>query len=194
MPKPLTLMVASTVYNFEDQIRQICAVLNGYGYEVWNSHLGTIPVHPRYSNQKNCVAAAGDCDAFLGIIRPVYGSSKVGKMSITHEEIREAVKCKKPRWFLVHHDVAIARQLLKPYFYKNNGRRTKLKFKQTAVLDDLRVIDIYNDAIQIAAPYGQREGNWAQEFFRLEEALLHIDAQFRNEKRVRRICKDMQKP
>ncbi len=40
----LKLMVASTVYHFEDQLRQICTVLNGFGHEVWNSHAGAISV------------------------------------------------------------------------------------------------------------------------------------------------------
>ncbi len=87
----LKVMVASTVYHFEDQLNQICAVLNGFGYEVWNSHIGTIPVHPGSSNLENCVAAARDCDIFLGIIRPFYGSGRIGARSITHEEFREAI-------------------------------------------------------------------------------------------------------
>ena len=33
----LRIMVASTVYGFQDQIEQICSVLQVYGYEVWNS-------------------------------------------------------------------------------------------------------------------------------------------------------------
>jgi hypothetical protein len=88
MPKApkLNLMVASTVYHFGDQLRQICAVLSGFGYNVWNSFIGTIPVHPGQSNLQNCVSAALQCDAFLGIIRPFYGSGVVGARSITHEE------------------------------------------------------------------------------------------------------------
>src|SRR5271165_3387973 len=125
MPKArkLNLMVASTVYNFEDQLRQVCATLQGYGYQVWNSHLGTIPLDPDVSNLENCVAAASQCDVFLGIVRPSYGSGIVGKRSITHEECRTALKLKKPRWFLVHRDVVIARQLLKSHLYAKNGKR-----------------------------------------------------------------------
>ena len=43
----LKIMVASTVYNFEDHLNQICAILIGFGYEVWNSHIGTIPTGKR---------------------------------------------------------------------------------------------------------------------------------------------------
>ncbi len=41
-----TLMVASSVHNFENELVRICGILRGFGYEVRNSHLGTIPVHP----------------------------------------------------------------------------------------------------------------------------------------------------
>jgi hypothetical protein len=192
-PKPkLKLMVASTVYHFEDQLRQICAVLNGFGYEVWNSHIGTIPVNPGWSNIDNCVAAARDCDVFLGIIRPFYGSGVIGDRSITHEEFREAVSLEKPRWFLVHRDVVFARQLLKPYIFKRKGGHFKFKLKKNPVLDDLRVIDLYHDAIQNEVAPENRKGHWAQEFYRIEEALTYLDSQFKNAVRIRKICKEMQ--
>lgn len=186
--KKLNLMVASTVYNFQDQVGQICAVLGGYGYQVWNSHLGTIPLNPKLSNLENCVAGVRDCDLFLGIIRPSYGSG------ITHEEVREAVKLKKPRWFLVHRDVVIARQLLTPYLYAEDGKPTGFALKKNPILDDLRSIELYNDAIQHGTPLADRKGHWAQEFYRMDEALSHIDAQFRDEPRVRLICEEMPKP
>jgi hypothetical protein len=89
-------MVASTVYYFQDQLKQICGVLSGFDYEVWNSHIGTIPVDPGLSNLENCVIAARNCDVFLGIVRPFYGSGVVGDRSIMHEECLEAVRLKKP--------------------------------------------------------------------------------------------------
>ena len=104
MPDKLKLMVASTVYQFEDSLEQICAVLNGFGYEVWNSHIGTIPVDPTLSNLENCVSAVKNCDLFLGIVRSQYGSGVVGDISITHAECREAVRLRIPRWFLAHRD------------------------------------------------------------------------------------------
>ena len=68
--KKLKIMVASSIYGFEDQIEQICAILTGYGYEVLNSHLKTIPVNPNKSNVENCLIAAQTCDIFYGILRP----------------------------------------------------------------------------------------------------------------------------
>lgn len=193
--KRLTLMVASTVHHFEDNLQQICAVLSGFGYDVWNSHLGTIPgIDPKLSNLQNCVAAAGRCDAFLGIVRAHYGSGKVGTRSITHEEFREAMRLAKPRWFLVAKEVTFARQLLRPYMYDEKGVRTAFELRKNPVIDDLRVIDLYNDAIQNDLPIEDRRGHWVQEYYRLPEALTYIDSQFRDPEVVRAFCEEMKKP
>lgn len=185
---PVRIMVASTVYHFEEPLTQVCAVLSGFGYEVWNSHIGTIPVDPRRSNKQNCVAAAAACDVFLGIIRPFYGSGVVGRRSITHDEMRAAVRLAKPRWFLVHRDVTFTRQLLRAKMFTKGGRRTRFTIDRTPVMDDLRVIDMYRDAIQDGVPVRNRVGNWVQEFFRVDEALRYIDSQFRDIERVRAMC------
>jgi Domain of unknown function (DUF4062) len=189
----LKLMIASTVYNFEDQLRQICAVLGGFGYDIWNSHIGTIPVNPKFSNLENCMRAARDCDLFLGIVRPFYGSGLIGQRSITHEEFRVAIKRKKPRWFLVHHDVTFTRQLLKAHMFRPNGARTAFKLKRNPVLDDLRVIDLYNDSIQSNVPPSKRKGHWTQEYIHIQEALQYIDSQFKDVRRIRRIRREMDK-
>ena len=189
--RKLKVVVASTVYNFEDQLNQICAVMKGFGYEVWNSHIGSIPVDPNLSNLENCLAAVRDSDFFLGILRPFYGSGVIGDRSIFHEECREAVRLVKPRWFLVHRDVAFARQLLKPYMFRRNGDVTKFTLKKTSVMDDIRVVHLYNDVIQNDVPIPDRRGHWAQEFYRLPEALEHLDSQFKNVTRIRRICEEM---
>lgn len=187
----LKLMVASTVYNFEDQITQICGVLSGFGYEVWNSHIGTIPLHAGRSNQQICVAAAKNCDVFLGFIRPFYGSGKIGARSITHDEFLAAIRLHRPRWFMAHRDVTFTRQLLKPYMFRKDGDRTRFKLKKNPVLDDLRVIDLYNDAIQQKIRPEKRRGHWVQEFYRLDEVLSHIEVQFKDVERIRHICKEM---
>src|SRR5690349_10224336 len=109
-PAPLRLMVASSVYGFETDLDQICGVLDTYGYSVMNSRRGTIPTHPGKTNKDNCLDAVRECDVFLGIIRPFYGSGVVGERSITHEEVRLAIELNKPRWFLVHGHVTFARQ------------------------------------------------------------------------------------
>lgn len=185
---PMKIMVASSVYGFEENLQQICATLRGFGYDVLNSHIGTIPVNPHKSNQENCIEAVKNCDLFLGIIRPFYGSGIVGPRSITHDEILTAIQYNKPRWFLAHRDVTFTRQLLRQYMYNQDGSRNfSFAFKKTGVLDDLRVIDMYNDAIQSNVPIHARIGNWAQEFYKIDEALNFIQSQFKDLNHIRKI-------
>lgn len=194
VPKP-RILVASTVYNFEDQLSQVCGVLTGFGYDVWNSHIGTIPVNPGLSNSQSCLAAVDECDLFLGIIRPTYGSGVVGERSITHDECLRAIEKSKPRWFMVHHDVAFARQLLKPYLFDDHGQlNTAFNFQKTRVLDDRRVIDLYNDALQSDVPVEERRGHWVQEFYRQPELLSFVNSQFADLARIRTICEEMSQP
>lgn len=54
----------TSVHGFENEISQICALLKVLGYNVWNSHLGTIRVNPALSNLENCLKAVEDCDSF----------------------------------------------------------------------------------------------------------------------------------
>lgn len=186
-----TLMVASSVYNFENELVQICGILRAFGYEVWNSHLGTIPVHPARSNLENCVAAVDQCDAFFGIIRPSYGSGKIGDRSITHEEFRAACARSKPRWCMVHHDVVTARQLLRPYMFKRNAERTRFRLRRNPVLDDLRVIDLYHDALQNDVEPIKRKGHWVQPFFGIGDVFTFLDSQFGDVETIRTICREM---
>jgi hypothetical protein len=86
-------MVASSVYGFETDLNQLCGVLDGFGYEVWNSHLGTIQNHPGKSNLENCLQAVRQCDVFLGIIRPIYGTGIVGERSIARERALPSRLC-----------------------------------------------------------------------------------------------------
>src|SRR5579885_2983214 len=132
-PRPLKLMVSSTVYGLQGLLDQVFAILEGYGYEVWMSHKGTVPTDPRRTAFSNCLEAVNQCDAFLGIITGSYGSG-VGpnQRSITHREIVRAVTQRKLRWFLVHHDVVVARQLLRQFRFDDDGRkRPHTFFKKT---------------------------------------------------------------
>lgn len=115
VPPPLRVMVASSVYGFEDELGQIVAMLRTYGDTVWNSHVGTIPTGPRRSNLENCLDAVRQCGVFVGLIRPFYGSGVIGPSSITHEEMRLAVALDKPRWVLALENVFLARQRLRPF-------------------------------------------------------------------------------
>jgi hypothetical protein len=188
----LKIMVASTIYGFEDQLNQICATLKGYGYQVLNSHLKTIPVDPAKSNLDNCLLAVESCDLFFGIVRPQYGSGIIGDISITHEEMRKAIELKKPRWFVAHRDIKIARELLKQYMVtKKRQPRKSFKYKSTNIMDDIRVIQLYNDTILNDILPKERIGHWVDEYFRLDDILQCVETQFADVWRVSEIVEQM---
>lgn len=193
-PPKLKMMVASTIYGFEDQLEQICLTLHGLGYDVWNSHMRTIPINPKLSNVANCLNAVKQCDLFFGIIRNQYGTGMAGQLSITHLEMLQAIQLNKPRWFIAHHDVGVARLLLYPYMYNEQGEiNNAFTFKVTSVLDDIRVINLYNDTMMSNVPVQQRVGHWVDEFYRIHDIITCINTQFNNMKRIRKIVSDMQR-
>ena len=82
-------MVSSTVYGVEELLDRVYTLLTAFGYEVWMSHKGTVPVFSTESAFKSCLAAVEKCDLFLGIITAQYGSGKEREedaLSITHQE------------------------------------------------------------------------------------------------------------
>lgn len=188
----LKIMLASTVYGFQDQIEQICGTLTGYGFEVWNSHIRTIPLHPGMSNAQNCLRAVQDCDIFFGIIRPRYGAEIVENISITHQEIRRAIELRKPRWFIAHRDITVARQLLKQYMFDREGNPIPgFNYRRTDIMDDIRVIGMYNEAIMNDLPPAERVGHWVDEFYKIGDVLRCIQTQFSDMDRVREIVNQM---
>ncbi|MBN2565719.1 MAG: DUF4062 domain-containing protein [Candidatus Eisenbacteria bacterium] len=179
------IMVSSTVYYQESFLDQVFAALEIFGYTVWMSHAGTLPVNPGLSNFQNCLRAVDACQGFLGIISGRYGSGKeqVGK-SITHMEMDRAMSVGKPAWFLVHHDVVVSRQILRQFKPNPRSVRWGFPFEPTSVLEDLRVLEMYEKAMQNAVPLQDRRGNWVQEFFYSHEALRFVEAQFSDKTRV----------
>ena len=89
-PTP-NIMLSTSVYGFENEISQVCALLKDLGYNVWNSHLGTVRVNSALSNLENCLKAVEDCDLFLGIIRTQCGTGYINGKNITFEEMKKAV-------------------------------------------------------------------------------------------------------
>lgn len=181
MPKKLIIMVSSTVYGIEELLDRIYSLLTSFGYEVWLSHKGTMPVNSSKSALENCLQAVNDCDLFLGIITPHYGSSKADTsgFSFTQQEMKKAIETRKPRWFLAHSNVIFARQLLRDLGYKDNVSKKALKLKNNASsIEDLRVIDMYEDAIQNDVSLEERQGNWVQKFILDDDAQLFAVAQF----------------
>ncbi|HKV40882.1 MAG TPA: DUF4062 domain-containing protein [Blastocatellia bacterium] len=93
----LKILVSSVVYSYEDLLESIYALLETFGYEVLMSHKGTVPIDPDRSAMDNCLKAVEDCDLFLGLILPRYGSGKETPdgRSITHREALMAIQMSK---------------------------------------------------------------------------------------------------
>jgi len=179
-----TVMVASTVYGIEDLLEQVHGVLTSLGYRVWMSHKGTIPTNPDLNNEENCVEAVRCCDVFIGIITSRHGSG------IFRKEVETAVNEDALRWFLVHHNVVVARQLLKQFRFDKGGNLMALDFEKTPVLESLEVLETYEFAIQQHLPYEERKGNWVQSFSRPEEALEFIRTQLCDVDRVKELIEE----
>jgi len=176
--KPI-IMVSSAVYGIEELLEQIFGILNTAGFTVWMSHKGTVPVDPQKSNFDNCLAAVDACDMFLGILTTKYGSGRdADGPSITHREILRALELEKPRWFLAHNDLVFARGLLRDLGYGTPGSRKGLTLVGKNLVDDLRVIDMYEAVIQAERSLRDRQGNWAQKFATSEEAMIFVVSQF----------------
>jgi hypothetical protein len=180
------IMVGSTVYGFEDQLSQIVAQFNTLGYKVLNSHHGSIKVNPNLSNLDNCLKAVEECDLFLGIIRPYCGTGNIGEKNITFEEIKEAIRLKKPYWFLIHRDVVYTRLLLKKMKLKSGD---EVLFTDNRLFDK-RSIEMYEHVIKNHIDVTLRNGNWAQEFYRLDEMMVYINAQFTDKDFINEVMND----
>lgn len=192
----LTVLVSSTVYGIEELLDRVYVLLTAYGYEVWMSHKGTVPVRSDRTAFENCLDAVKKCDLFLGIITPHYGSGqdkkKPNEPSIVHQEVQLAITLKKPRWLLAHDHVVFAWSLLKNIGLKTKTDRHKLmaNFKSTPILDDLRVLDLYEEAIIDGIPLAERNGNWVQKFRSTEDGSLFVTSQFFRYQEVEQFIKE----
>lgn len=176
----LKIMVSSTVYGSETDLDQIQAILQGYGYDVIMSKNGSVYVPAGVSNEDACLQAVEECDLFLGIIFPRYGSG------ITHTEFKKAIELDKPRWFISHHYVTFAREVLKQYMYlEDRTINPNFTFTSTNVMDRAEVIHLYNDAIQNEIPFEERHSNWTQPFFKVSEIFKFLQTQFEDIERRR---------
>lgn len=179
----LTILVSSTVYGIEELLDRVYTLLTSYGYDVWMSHKGTVPVRSDRTAFENCLAAVDKCDLFLGIITPHYGSGRDPKKpdegSIFHQEMRRAIHLKKPRWILAHDHVVFARGLLTNLGFKGKDGRKKLTLEKRTILD-LGVLDLYEEATFDAGdiPLADRDGNWVQKFKNTEDGSLFVGSQF----------------
>jgi hypothetical protein len=188
--RKIKIMVASTVYQNRDLLLQICGILNTYGYHVINSEYGTLHPPLGMNNTDACIAAVAECDIFFGIINPMYSTG------ITHLEFQRAIAIDKPRRFIAHSFVTFSRKLLAQYMYVDAAKpqRKHFEIQPTSVMDSVKVIDMYNDAVQLNLAYEERKFHWVQEFFRPDEALRHVETLFRDIKRVERELANLNNP
>lgn len=179
------LMLASTVYGFEDQLSKIISDLETEHYTILNSFYGSIKVDPYLSNLANCIQSVHDTDLFVGLIRPFYGTGNIRDKeakkpedkNITFEEIRKAIELEKPRWFFVHRDVDFGSKII-DYIEvnvsedeKKSGKIVNKNLLNPNAFVDMSTIDLYNFVIKDEQRnVALRNGNWAQEFFVMAEA------------------------
>jgi hypothetical protein len=132
------------------------------GFEVWMSHAGTVTVFPNGTALDNCLQAVDDCDLFLAVITPRYGSGVLtGQLGITHQQLLKAIQLEKPRWILAYDHVVFARTLFDKLGCRSekdrNAMLAKIGFdderklktlhkKHELVIDDFRVIDMHDAA------------------------------------------------
>ena len=145
MPREaIKIMVSSTVYGFERDLRVLCATIESYKstkyeYKVLNSYIGTIYVAPGVSNTEACLRAVDECDFYTDI--------------------------------------------------KNRVRNPDFEFKKTSVFEDIRIIDMYNEAIQDGQHIDKRR--WAHEFGHFDDDEMNfIETEFKD---INRLKEDLDK-
>ena len=190
-------MVSSTVTGQEDRLSQVHNVLHGLGYEVWMSARGTLPVGSHQNNLDNCLAAVDAADVVLVLINHRYGSvspDSADGLSVFHEEVRRAVDADKPRFTLVHVNVDLAGRLYAPLRVGAPGPWSVPGFAPVeGVLEDLRVLDVYDYALQRHVAHPAR-GNWVQPFPNVDALADIVTAQFRDPARVADIVASHRSP
>ena len=186
----IKVFVSSTVYDFETVLRNIFIMLDGFGYDVYMSKEGTIPLNSRLSNLVNCVNGVDECDVFLGIVRPLIGSGVLekGARSITAQEFDRAIELGMLRFILADYRVEFAHKFLNLMDQNPDDiplNKEKIKDGKIIVKPNNLVhgecVDIYRSAIQNHIhPASARIGNWAQPFKDGEDILRFVEAQFKN--------------
>ena len=197
---PLRVLVSSTVYRKEGLLDRIYALLTSCGYEVWMSYAGTVHVNSNVSAFENCLDAVRECDLFLGLITPDYGSGidsdSKDTRSITHKEMVLAMELKKPRWMLVDSRVPFMRNWLNQCGIDTREKRKQfLEGKRSNKTFDLRTIDIYEDVIQDYDPprrvvLSERKGNWVQPYMDISDVERFVVAQFGRDIQIETFLKE----
>ncbi|MBR2882732.1 MAG: DUF4062 domain-containing protein [Prevotella sp.] len=195
----IKIFVSSTVYDFETDLRRIFLTLDGFGYDVYMSKEGTIPLNSRLSNLINCVNGVEECDIFLGIVRPLIGSGVLEKQgrSITAKEFDKAIEVGMPRFVLADYRIEFAHKFLKLMdcsidSIPLNKEKTSINSKGEKVVElqpnnvvHGECVEIYRLAIQNQIKPVDRIGNWAQPYKDGEDIQRFIESQFKDVERIK---------
>ena len=195
----IKVFVSSTVYDFENDLRQIFLTLDSFGYDVYMSKEGTIPLDSRLSNLINCVNGVEECDIFLGIVRPLIGSGVLekGGRSITAQEFDQAIKLGMPRFVLADYRVEFAHNFLNLMKQGLNSiplNREKIIKDEEGTEKTIWIpnnvvhgecVEIYRLAIQNTIKPANRIGNWAQPYKDSEDIQRFIESQFKDVERIK---------
>ena len=181
MSQPIKIMISSSIYGFEDTIRQVAALLETMGYTVISSLLGTVKVHPDKSNLDNSLLAVEECDIFLGFIRTFCGTGQIGEKNITFEEFKHAIELGKPYWFMAEHDVEFSRKLFRNGIAPKDSNVHDIweVIKANRKVFDPMCIDMYNTIIKNEErDIPSRTGNWVQPFYCIDDIRRYVEKQF----------------
>lgn len=195
----IKVFVSSTVYDFENQLHQVYALLDGMGYDVFMSKEGTVPVNSRLNTFVNCEKGVEECDVFVGFVRPLLGSGIYDKdvPSVTEREFDVAFRRGMVRFILADFKVEFAHQFLNlinknPDFIPAAKRNEEnINGVQTLVIKANKLVhpqcvELYRKAIQCnEKDFEKRIGNWVQPYKDVEDILRHLEAQFRDVQRVK---------
>lgn len=195
----IKIFVSSTVYDFETDLRRIFLTLDGFGYDVYMSKEGTIPLDSRLSNLINCVNGVEECDIFLGIVRPLIGSGVLEKegRSITAQEFDKAIELGIPRFILADYRIEFAHKFLKlmnmnidSIPLNREKTITDEKNEKKTILTPNNIVhgecvEIYRLAIQDNTIPVNRIGNWVQPYKDSEDIQRFIESQFKDIERIK---------
>ncbi len=194
----IKVFVSSTVYDFQSQLDTLYSTLDGYGYDVLMSHKGTIPLDSSLSNLENCLKGVETCDVFLGFIRPLLGSGilRPGDKSITEQEFDLALSRKMTRFVLADYRVVFARDFTRLMRIPLNSIPDVVERKHSDGTTTKRpnrvvhaaTIEMYDNATQAnVLPATSRKGNWVQEYKNMQDIMIHVEAQFKDVERIKKL-------
>lgn len=185
----IKIMLSSSIYGFEDNIKQVASYLESLGYDVISSLLGTVKVNPNLSNLDNSIRAVEECDIFLGFIRTYCGTGNIGEKNITFEEIKHAISLDKPYWFMAEHDVMFCRNLfrngVKPI---ESGKNVWDVIKPNKKFFNPLCIDMYDYVVKDdVRDIPSRTGNWVQPYHEIGDIIKFVQKQFADVEYIREL-------